>query len=202
MSTVARLSYVRRFLHFDHATSCLDGKIWIFWLQGYSLSFEEFAEQVVHMSCTLLSGDVVTLSAIYANCTRVGRRPLWHAMEHISTNVSGPWLLAGDFNIISFADERSGGSHVNMGAMGDFNLAIFNCSLGDVEFDGPPFTWTYGRVWQRLDRALMNQQWSSVFGITKASHMPRGRSNRAPLLIKCGNQSTFPTSFQFLNIWR
>ena len=90
LSTVARLSYVRRFLHFDHATSCLDGKIWIFWLQGYSLSFEEFAEQVVHMSCTLLSGDVVTLSAIYAKCTRVGRHPLWHALEQISTNVSGP----------------------------------------------------------------------------------------------------------------
>ncbi|XP_071920659.1 uncharacterized protein [Coffea arabica] len=94
-------------------------------------------------------------------------------MEHISTNVSGPWLLAGDFNIISFADERSGGSHVNMGAMGDFNLAIFNCSLGDVEFDGPPFTWTYGRVWQRLDRALMNQQWSSVF----VEYLGRGLQN-------------------------
>ena len=88
------------------------------------------------------------------------------------------------------------------GAMGDFNSTSFNCSLGDVEFDGPPYTWTNGRVWQRLDRALMNQQWSSVFSITKVSHMPRGRSDHAPLLIKCGNHSSFPTSFLFLNIWR
>ncbi|XP_071932869.1 uncharacterized protein [Coffea arabica] len=154
------------------------------------------------MSYTLLSGDVITFSAIYAKCTRVGRRPLWHALEQISTNVSGLWLLAGNFNIISSAYERFGGSHANMEAMGDFNSAIFNCSLGDVEFDGPPFTRTNRRVWQCLDRALMNQQWSSVFGITKVSHMPRGRLDHAPLLIKCGNHSTFPTSFQFLNIWR
>lgn len=93
-------------------------------------------------------------------------------------------------------------SHANVGAMGDFNSVIFNCALGDVEFDGPPFTWTNGRVWQRLDRALMNEQCSSVFGFTKVSHMPRGRSDHAPLLIKCGNQPAFPTSFRFLNIWR
>ena len=87
------------------------------------------------------------------------------------------------------------------GAMGDFNSTNFNCSLGDVEFDGPPYTWTNGRVWQRLDRALVNEAWSRTFGVTKVSHLVRGRSDHVPLLIRCGQMTGQGSAFRFLNIW-
>ena len=48
-------------------------------------------------------------SAAYAKCTRVGRRDLWRAMEKIRDELEGPWMVAGDFNVISNAAERSEG---------------------------------------------------------------------------------------------
>ena len=49
------------------------------------------------------------MSAIYAKCTRVGRRDLWQAIEEVKGWLSGPWLVAGDFNVVSNTSEQSGG---------------------------------------------------------------------------------------------
>ena len=65
-------------------------------------------------------------------------------------------MVAGNFNIISNATERSGGDPSNFGNMDEFNEAVFSCGLADVRFEGVQFTWTNGVVWQRLDRALNN----------------------------------------------
>nr|XP_027096084.1 uncharacterized protein LOC113715980 [Coffea arabica] len=85
--------------------------------------------------------------------------------------------------------------------MEEFNEAIFSCGLADVGFDGPQFTWTNGTVWQRLDRAIANSAWMDTFDVTKVSHLVRGRSDHAPLLIKCGMHKAHSSSFRFLNVW-
>ncbi|XP_071902212.1 uncharacterized protein [Coffea arabica] len=146
-------------------------------------------------------GFTLQFSATYAKCTRVGRRVLWQAMKEVKECYSSPWLITGDFNVISNINKRSGGGPPNDRNMEEFNEAITDCGLSEVAFDGPIFTWTNGRVWQRLDRALANEGWMEIFEITKVSHLVRGRSDHTPLLIKYGGSGGRSSAFRFLNVW-
>ncbi|XP_027082614.1 uncharacterized protein [Coffea arabica] len=140
-------------------------------------------------------GYSLQVSAVYAKCTRVGRRSLWQAMEDVRERFPGPWLMAGDFTVVSNASERFGGAPPNRRNMDDFNEAIFSCGL----VDGPLFSWTNGR--QCLDRAIANTAWMDTFDVTKVSHLVRGRSDHAPLFVKCGLHKAHSSSFRFLNVW-
>ncbi|XP_071909746.1 uncharacterized protein [Coffea arabica] len=197
-----QLEVVRRFLGFDKALGALNNKAWVLWYNEMSLSFREMAEQLLHMNIVFSSGCSLQFSAVYARCSRVGRRELWAAMESLAGEVLGPWLLAGDFNVISCMEERVGGAPANEANMEEFNESIGNCGLSEVPFDGAEFTWTNGRMWQRLDRALMNQEWVDGYDLSHVSHLARGRSDHAPLLICCQNGSPSKRSFKFLSVWR
>ena len=59
--------------------------------------------------------------------------------------------------------------------MEEFNETMFNCGLVEVDFDGSPFTWTNGAVWQHLDRVLVSEAWVKMFGRTTVSHLVLGR---------------------------
>lgn len=120
-------------------------------------------------------------------------------MEAVKKN-SEPWLGAGDFNVIASANEHSGRAPPNVRNIEEFNDVVFNCGLSPVSFDGQPFTWMNGKVWQRLDCALVNCARSNLFGISKVFHLVRGRSDHAPLLIRCGYMGDRGKSFRYLNM--
>nr|XP_027101056.1 uncharacterized protein LOC113720378 [Coffea arabica] len=202
LSDPPQMEVVRRSLGFDKVWGALNNKVWVFWFNEMAVSFRELAEQLLHMHIVFSSGCSVHFSAIYTRCSKVGRRELWAAMEGLSGDVCGPWLLAGDFNVISSLEERVGGSPANQRNMEEFNESIGICGLAEVPFDGAAFTWTNGRVWQRLDRALMNREWADGYDLSHVSHLARGRSDHAPLLICCRNGSPPKRSFKFLNVWR
>ncbi|XP_071940020.1 uncharacterized protein [Coffea arabica] len=201
MTDVGQLDIISRRLRFSRAQAFLEGKIWVLWSETATLEFEEWGDQLVHMKATWV-GTTLHFSAAYAKCTRVGRRDLWRAMEEIAGGLDGPWIVARDFNVISKAEERLGGASPNLCNMEEFNDTVFNYLLSEVSFDGSAFTWTNGSLWQRLDRALANEAWGELFQTTKVSHLMRGRSDHAPLLIKCGSSMGHGSVFRFLNVWR
>ena len=123
-------------------------------------------------------------------------------MESSNGINEGPWMVVGDFNVILNAQARSGGAPSNLRNMEEFNDAIFNCGLAEVDFDGSACTWTNGALWQRLNRALSNAAWSELFSTTTVSHRMRGRSNHAPLLIKSGYPRHESPAFHYLNVWK
>ena len=71
--------------------------------------------------------------------------------------MSYPWLLMGDFNEILHPNEYWGsGSHPYTQIV-EFHRTINDCSLLDLGFEGPRFTWCNNRfqgklVYERLDR--------------------------------------------------
>ena len=200
MTDEAQLDSIRQLFFFDKARVFLEGKIWVFWFNELIINSLELAEQLLHMHVSFTYGYSVWFSAVYAKCTRVGRRSLWQALEQVNVG-NDPWMVAGDFNVISSAEERMGGAEANMTNMEEFHSAIFKCSLNDAGFDGSPFTWTNGSLWQRLDRVLINEAWSDMFDFTRVSHLMRGRSDHAPLLVRCGSVTRRGSSFRFLNVW-
>lgn len=87
----------------------------VLWQSGLQCSFVSFVDQMVHMHIVLTSGVILGLSAIYAKYSRVARWPLWAALEALSSTVGCPWMVAGDFNIISSAEEKCGGAAPRVG---------------------------------------------------------------------------------------
>lgn len=83
-----------------------------------------FGEQLVHLEVGW-AGFTFYFSAIYAKCTRIGRCELWRMLDLVHTQFSGPWMVAGDFNVISKVDEMSGGAPLDPRNMEKFNEAIF-----------------------------------------------------------------------------
>mgnify|MGYP004719329899 CR=1 FL=1 len=110
LSDTPQLEVVRRFLGFDRAAVALNNKVWVFWNDELSLCFREMAEQLLHLGISFPSGCSIQLSAVYARCPLVWRRDPWAAMEELAGSVLGPWLLAGDFNVMSSVQVRAGGS--------------------------------------------------------------------------------------------
>ncbi|XP_027178008.1 uncharacterized protein LOC113777167 [Coffea eugenioides] len=87
--------------------------------------------------------------------------------------------------------------------MEEFNESMFRCGLSAMDFDGSKFTWTNGSLWQRLDRALTNGRWMEAYPVSRVSHLARGCSDHAPLLVKCTPRmgASSLASFRFLNVW-
>lgn len=65
----------------------------------------------------------------------------------------------GDFNSVLSQDDRPVGSQVQIGEMRDFRDCVSICNLVEMPTLGREFTWTNGHVYNRIDKALVNDIW-------------------------------------------
>ncbi|XP_071928101.1 uncharacterized protein [Coffea arabica] len=77
----------------------------------------------------------------------------------------------------------------------------------DVGFSGSSFTWCnnrhgMARIWNRLDRLLVNVECSDLPSTISVSHLARHPSDHAPLRISFALRTdNKPHAFCFLNVW-
>lgn len=89
----------------------------------------------------------------------------------------------------------------------DFITTMESCGLTDIGYVGAKYTWCNNRrprkrIWKRLDRILVNDQWSQKFQHNYVRHLMRTGSDHRPLLMKCHNeQQKVIKYFRFLNFW-
>ncbi|KAK9671139.1 hypothetical protein RND81_12G009000 [Saponaria officinalis] len=109
-------------------------------------------------------------------------------LESFARSNNRPWMLAGDFNETRSINERHGGDQ-NMARRCDrFNNWIENCELIELAITGSLHTWARGnsvetRQSARLDRALCNANWGTMFEEAMVKHLPAIASDHCPLLI-------------------
>ncbi|KAI9095716.1 hypothetical protein K1719_026276 [Acacia pycnantha] len=96
---------------------------------------------------------------------------------------------ASHFSKIKTPREQQGGGQVNEARCRRFNEWIEDCSLIDIEAQGPFFTWKgpkwegLERVYKRLDRCLCSGSWHEKFEEAEISVLPRICSDHHPLLV-------------------
>ncbi|KAL0911913.1 hypothetical protein M5K25_017849 [Dendrobium thyrsiflorum] len=201
MVNASKISVCMKNFDFQNNYASLSGRIWIFWNNLVNLSIIDDYFQVVHCSFNLFNTQVFS-SFVYASCSKSGRTSLWQNLCQWASAISGPWMLGGDFNIITQSEEKMGGAAPNLNAMEDFNDMIRNCCLSDIGFTGSSFTWSNNRVWERLDRVLFNGDWINSFTNSRIQHLSRTASNHCPLLINVSNKALQGIhSFRFQNMW-
>src|SRR5688572_29481127 len=104
------LEEYRRRLGLKHAVSNSNGKIWGFIDEIMEYEVVRDEDQMLTLRIHSLGmGIEVLISLVYAKCTQGERLQLWESMADIANTVNLPWIVGGDFNVISNEEEKLGG---------------------------------------------------------------------------------------------
>lgn len=82
---------------------------------------------------------IVTL--VYAKCDSIERIELWDTLYAMVGDMTFPWMVAGDFNVIWDEEETFGGLPVSLNEVNDFRHCINTCNLVALGFRGSIYTW-------------------------------------------------------------
>lgn len=127
------------------------------------------------------TGNDWILTCIYASPCKTLRQELWNYLSVIHSTHQLPQLALGDFNeIIAFAD-KNGGPYYGKFGLKDW---VQNDAMIDLGYQGADFTWSNGRVKERLDRCFCNGDWRLCFPEAKVVHLPKVSSGHCPVLVK------------------
>lgn len=94
----------------------------------------------VHIHVDYLSPSGWFFTIVYASPHSYQHETVWRELIELSTSVSGPWYIAGDFNQVLFTHEKQGGAPFHSSASNSFAHCINACHLVDLGFQGQPFT--------------------------------------------------------------
>ncbi|KAL7247368.1 hypothetical protein ACSBR2_002308 [Camellia fascicularis] len=193
------------------------GGIWLLWNPSQlNVRVQNASSQIITATISRQDYPDWVLSAIYASPNICLRDELWNDLSALAQHTQDPWLVAGDFNdYSSAADKRSFSSATSQNLSQSqrksqkFSDRISSCNLMDLGCVGPRLTWTNNRKgWAntmvRLDRALCNTEWRTLFPEGYVRNLPRTYSDHSPLLIH--TQGTNPSNppcnvFKFQAAW-
>ncbi|KAK3204864.1 hypothetical protein Dsin_018910 [Dipteronia sinensis] len=107
-------------------------------------------------------------------------------------------------------NEKSGGSDKSISEMLVFRQAVDDCDLIDLGFHGPMFTWNNKRdgrnnIQERLDRILVDHQWTDKFPQARVDNLGFYSSDHRPLLLTFSsnhiNYKGKNKGFRFKSFW-
>lgn len=148
------------------------------------------------------------LTEFYGDSDTNKRPKSWKKLRHLRKTSELPWLVIGDFNEITSMYEK-GGSVRPRQQMGNIVDTLNRCSLKDLGFVGPNFTWLYqtaagDQIRERLDRALATSGWMELFPDAKLFHLTSSASDHSPLslhLVGKRRKQKMSLVFRFESMW-
>ncbi|XP_074266898.1 uncharacterized protein LOC141590190 [Silene latifolia] len=187
--------------NYDHH---YDGRIWLLYnpfnvtVSVHSIGDQWISYSVLHK----VSSTSLNLTVVYGSNDAAERNALWTGLQAAST--SNPWLVIGDFNVVRCPAEKLGPHPPILHEMMDFNSCLISCKVDDIAGTGADMTWTnkqdsLTRVWSKLDRALVNQQWIASFPTSHALFMESGLSDHSPVVVQVQEDIKTHKRFSFLN---
>ncbi|XP_074314069.1 uncharacterized protein LOC141649273 [Silene latifolia] len=186
----------------------IGGRIWVLWNPTiFQVQFLYYSAQLIHMLVTEISSNVhFFCSMVYAFNDTTERKTLWTDLNNLASSISSPWIVCGDFNCVLSPSERLGGQ-TSEEEMEDFQACIDNCALIDSPAIGSFYTWNNkqvpsSRVYSRLDRALVNQEWLQIRPDSFAHFYNEGLFDHTPCIVQAAPDTFMGRrSFKYFNMW-
>ncbi|XP_074313622.1 uncharacterized protein LOC141648803 [Silene latifolia] len=170
------------------------GRVWVIWNPSiFHVDFVNYSAQCINMRVVeVASNKNFYLSTIYAFNELQARVPLWEQLINFASDVDGAWAVCGDFNCVLLHSERLGGISTDA-EIDAFQGCLNSCGLVDSPTMGSFFTWNNkqevnARVYNRLDRFLINSEWSLSILDTYAHFLPEGNFDHTPCILKKAGQ--------------
>uniref|UniRef100_A0A7N0V8S5 Endonuclease/exonuclease/phosphatase domain-containing protein n=1 Tax=Kalanchoe fedtschenkoi TaxID=63787 RepID=A0A7N0V8S5_KALFE len=135
MACSVKLSQLARKLGFSSMfyDADLNNHIAIFWCSEVEGKITHVDDQVVTLEfITAGFSKSIFVSVVYAACSKHARRRIWDNLLDLNQNIKAPWIIGGDFNVISSWEEKRGGRFYDDGSMHDFNSFIIQSGLQDI----------------------------------------------------------------------
>lgn len=135
------------------------------------------------------------------------RHDFWESLNGMDWKDGTPWLCIGDFNDFLWHHEKLGGAPCNPNRQRFLLQFMEDNALWDLGFKGQKFTWRrirYGEVLvqERLDRALVNEDWIKTWPEASVGHGTQMGSDHCPLsLLLSPKQALGPKPFRFESYW-
>lgn len=101
------------------------------------------------------------ITYVYASCNGRKRRTLWSDLSSMSLNI--PWIVVGDFNIVTCQEEKMGGCAINLNDAAELVQMIQQSSLTDLGYNRSKYSWSNNSlrgvaIAERLDRVMGNNE--------------------------------------------
>ncbi|XP_074299597.1 uncharacterized protein LOC141630732 [Silene latifolia] len=185
------------------------GRVWLLWDPTlYPVDILAVTSQCIHSKVFDKARKVgFWYTLVYGFNKNQEMEPLWQALKGFSLLISGPWLVGGDFNSITETKDRIGGFEVAWTDMALMRSMMSDCQLYDMKASGSYYTWNNKhedetRVYSRIDRVLMNDQWFRSFSEVVATFLPEGLYDHCPCLISTDAICVMrKASFKYYNMW-
>lgn len=157
-------------------------RIWMLWSSQVCLTPVFKSDQIITVS-VLLEGEEEEFfcSFVYAENIAEKRKESWRDIKiHQDSKMfrNKEWIIMGDFNEVLDGEKHSSyqDSGLTTQGMRDFESVIQYCSLMDMGYKGPKFTWCNkrdeGTICKKLDRILVNETWlnkrTQAYGVFEA----------------------------------
>ncbi|XP_074315667.1 uncharacterized protein LOC141651874 [Silene latifolia] len=183
-------------------------RIWILWNPNiFLIDFVDYSAQCINMRVTERNSNKnFCLSMIYAFNDITDRRCLWGQLVQFAATIHEPWVVCGDFNCVLSPSKRLGGDSTTA-EIDEFQQCLDRCNLVDSPAMGSFFTWNNKqevstRVYSRLDRVLINTEWSMEMSSMCANFLPEGTFDHTPCLIqKLGSNDSCRKPFKYYSMW-
>ncbi|XP_074277923.1 uncharacterized protein LOC141601530 [Silene latifolia] len=184
------------------------GRIWVIWKPAkFHLAVRDCKAQCIHIEAiSLINNAKFFITFVYAFNSIVGREELWKDLKLYANHINGPWAMGGDFNCVTQSGERLGTS-TSEAEMNPFIECINECGMMDIQSTGAYYTWSnkqqpIDRVYSRLDRFMVNQNWVVAHPHLFANFLPEGVFDHCPCMVRDSQQEeTRKKSFKYLNMW-
>ncbi|XP_058775465.1 uncharacterized protein LOC131649724 [Vicia villosa] len=179
------------------------------WKDSANCSILNFSRNYVNLLVEDESKGGWRLTCYYGYPERTCRREAWDMLRDLRNMSDVPWCVIEDFNdLLSQHDKVGIHQHPNWLCTG-FREAVSDCNLLDVPLEGHPFTWIKSRgtehvIEERLDRALVSQDWWDNFPDVKLLNLLASHSDHRPILLQCDpihRNSAKKYCFRFENVW-
>ncbi|XP_074283240.1 uncharacterized protein LOC141607790 [Silene latifolia] len=102
---------------------------------------------------------------------------------------------------------RIGGAEVTWAEMAPMRKMIDDCQLQEMKCSGSFYTWNnkhedVTKVYSRIDRVLINEQWFQSFPEAVANFLPEGLYDHCPCLINIVEEPVkIKSAFKYFNMW-
>ena len=127
-------------------------------------------------------------TVVYASPRTVERLILWNNLIKASELHNMPWVLAGDLNEPFMGEDTFGGRAVSANRSLLFKECLDKCSMKDIGFFRPRFTWTNKRdiqalIQERIGRIFVNPNSCLLYPKVRVVHLTRCHSDHCPVLM-------------------
>ncbi|PKU66982.1 threonine dehydratase [Dendrobium catenatum] len=176
--------------YFHHPSIGISGGILVMWKKEIA-SFEvmDHSSQMIMGNLSVNALGKWKIATVYGGKDAHTRKSLWQQLESCMIG-DDPGIIVGDFNCILSKEDKKGGKrfHLSSGYK-DMKMFLVNNDFHDIGFVGPSYTLCNNkegtsRIWERLDRCLLNSATLQNIPMAKVRHLPRVASDHAPISIR------------------